>query len=96
VAWLARLDRVGLAQLIEKCYPELAEGLVTLVQPQTDAMPSRFLPLLQAETEQKVAEVNPNKACPLSIERKAWTRTPKGAFVQDCPRRADAFSSTAS
>src|SRR5437016_5459354 len=35
-AWLVRLDRVGLAHLLEKRYPDLAERLVTLVQLPTD------------------------------------------------------------
>jgi hypothetical protein len=74
-AWLVRLDPIGLAQLLEKRYPELAERLVTLVQIQSEEIPSSFAPLLRAETEERLAAVDPKEACPLDRERKVWLRT---------------------
>ena len=74
-AWRVRVDRIGLAHLVEKRFPGLSERLVTLVQIQADKTPSSLAPLLQAETAQQLAHVDPHEACPLSSERKAWTRT---------------------
>ena len=42
MAWLVRLDRVGLAQLLERRHPELAERLLTLVQLESEATPPGF------------------------------------------------------
>ena len=74
-AWLVRLDRVGLAHLLEKRYPELAERLVTLVQLETGEASSSFVPLLRAETQQRLTDVDPTEACPLGSERRTWLRT---------------------
>jgi hypothetical protein len=74
-SWLVRIDLVGLAHLLEKRYPELAERLVTLVQVEADKTPSRLMPLLHSETAQKLAGVDPREACPLRRERRAWAVT---------------------
>jgi hypothetical protein len=71
-AWLGKLDRVGLAQLLEKRHPDLAERLVTVVQMDGDQAASSFGRLLEAETEERLAEVDPADACPLDSERRAW------------------------
>lgn len=74
-AWLVRLDLTGLAQLLEKRYPELAERLVTLVQLPSDGAEVGLAPLLRAETEQCLADVDPDAACPLVKERKTGLAT---------------------
>lgn len=75
MAWLVRLDRVGLAQLLEKRYPDLAERLLTVVQLEAEGPPSSFVPLLRAETEEMLADIDPEEACPLASEGKVWLRT---------------------
>ncbi|MSQ94937.1 MAG: hypothetical protein EXR98_10340 [Gemmataceae bacterium] len=74
-AWLVRLDTLGLANLLEKRYPELAERLLTLVQMQTEESASSFAPLFRAETEQHLATIDPAEACPLRAERVQCIRT---------------------
>ena len=71
-SWHVRLDMIGLAQLFEKQHPELAERLVTLVQLQADDANPEFARLLQDETEQQLATVDPEAAYPLHAERNAW------------------------
>ncbi len=74
-AWLVRIDPLGLAQLLEKRYPELSERLVTLLQLQTEESASSFVPMFRAETERHLAAVEPAEACPLRTERARWLRT---------------------
>jgi hypothetical protein len=71
--WAKRLDLVGIAHVLEKRYPDLAERLVTLVQgPHTESM---FTPLLREETTRLLASVDAAQACPLAKERTLWMRT---------------------
>lgn len=69
-SWYVRLDTIGLAQLLEKRYPELAERLVTLVQLPADQAQPGLASLLRAETERTLAAADPRAACPLTRERK--------------------------
>lgn len=71
-SWLVEVDRVGLAQLLETRYPELAERLVTLVQMPPEQSNTRFGQMLYAETEQQLDAVKPAGACSLNSEYKAW------------------------
>ncbi|MBI2805384.1 MAG: hypothetical protein HYX68_10445 [Planctomycetes bacterium] len=71
-SWMIRLNDLGLAQLLEKRYPDLAERFVTLVQLNADPMPSAFTPLLREESERHLAAINPRAACPLDAVAKQW------------------------
>jgi hypothetical protein len=71
-SWVVRLDRVGLAQLLEERHPELAERLITLVQIPAEESDAAFTRLLQAETRRQLAELKPDEACSLQCECKAW------------------------
>lgn len=72
--WRSRLDPVGLAHLLEKRHPDIAERLVTLVQLPTET-PGPFARFLAADTAQHLANVNPKDACSLDGERKRWLRS---------------------
>ncbi len=74
-SWLVRLDRVGIAHLLEQRYPELAERLVTLVQMPAEETDAGFGQLLQAETRRQLAALQPDEACTLKCECKAWCVT---------------------
>lgn len=71
-AWLGRLELVGLAHLLEKRYPDLAERLVTLVQIPPDEASSGLGRLLRAELQPMLAEIEPGAACSLQPERRRW------------------------
>jgi len=80
LVWLPRVDQVGLAHLLEKRFPDLAERLVTLVQLQADEASPEFARILESEVELQLSEIDPQEACPLAAERTLWLRT-LGAFV---------------
>jgi hypothetical protein len=72
-AWFSRLDMVGVAQMLEKCFPDLAERLVTLVQVQDDPsskLDPEFVYFLGIETERQLASTSLASACPLHRERR--------------------------
>lgn len=75
VAWRVRLDRIGLAHLLEKRNPGLAERLVTLVQLDANDSHTGFAQLLEAETARRLADVEPKRACPLVKEWDTWMVT---------------------
>ncbi len=78
-AWLrtarVRPDSVGLAQLLERRYPALAERLVTLVQIDPADARNGLVPLFEAETNRRLADIEPTEGCPLVRERKQWLAT---------------------
>ncbi|MBI3821270.1 MAG: hypothetical protein HY289_01165 [Planctomycetes bacterium] len=87
LTWLVRPDRIGLAHLLEKSHPELAERLVTLVQLPEGERSSAFAQMLQAETEPMLTEVDAREACPLVKERRTLLRSAAimtGVFVGLC------------
>ncbi len=72
--WRSKLDPVGLAQLLERRHPELAERLVTVVQLPADT-PAPFASFLAEETGRRLASVDPKDACSLVDERQRWLRS---------------------
>ena len=68
-------DALGLAQLLERHYPALAERLVTVVQIEPADHHAGLVDLLRAETERGLADVDPARACPLRREGKQWLMT---------------------
>lgn len=72
--WLTRFDRVGLAHLLEKSYPELAERLVTLAQPH-DGASTDMRELLEAQTARQLAAVEVSQVCTLRSEAGYWSAT---------------------
>ncbi|HZZ80245.1 MAG TPA: hypothetical protein VFE62_17155 [Gemmataceae bacterium] len=74
-SWLMRLDRLGIAHVLEQQYPDLAERLVTLVQMPAEQTSGGLGQMLHAQTSEALASLDPTAACSLKCEGRRWCIT---------------------
>lgn len=69
-AWYSRLDRLGLAQLVEESHPEFGGRLLTLVQV-APGQSAGFAEAFRADVQRRLGAIDADRACPWRGE---WRR----------------------